>query len=339
MQLNQVTFTVQKPIDPADESYQIGFVVEGLYGSDARYYHLMGVDDRMLTGRYQLIPAQAHVDVHLPWFSRGGLDAKAGILLGAMGVETLDPTTRPFYTLSYTSEYSSPFEHLGALFTWHARPGVDVTVGVDTGNQTTFGRGDPNDEAAGYFGVTLGGLAGGKLTITQLSRIGPEDAIRSLGKSANGSMRYWNDIDVAYALNDRVSLTGEVNYVHDEGLRADAESVVGFAAFQVTPVLTFNARAEVYRDNTGLLVTSFPGDTGYMQSFRGGAVPSLAAPATTYGALTLGVTYKPAIGHGIHVFQIRPEIRFDRSLNGTTPFNDNRTQSMFTFGADATMGF
>jgi hypothetical protein len=55
--------------------------------------------------------------------------------------------------------------------------------------------------------------------------------------------------------------------------------------------------------------------------------------------MTLGLTWHPDIGHGVRVFEIRPEIRFDRSLNGTTPFNGSRNSGMFTFGGDAMIGF
>lgn len=55
--------------------------------------------------------------------------------------------------------------------------------------------------------------------------------------------------------------------------------------------------------------------------------------------MTLGVSYRPQIGHHVRVFMLRPEIRFDRALNGTTPFNGGRNNGMFTFGGDAVIGF
>ncbi|MBB2177552.1 outer membrane beta-barrel protein [Gluconacetobacter johannae] len=339
VQLNQLEFTLARAIDPSKNAYQIGFTLEGLYGSDARYYHLLGISDRAISDRYQLIPAQAHIDVHLPWLTSGGLDMQAGILQAPMGVETLDPTTRPFYTLAYTSEYSVPFQHVGAMFKWHVNTTVDVTFGVDTGNQTTFGNSDNNHEAAGYFGFNLNGLAGGKLNIIELSRVGPENAIAVLGARADSQMRYWNDINAAYQVNDKLSVTGEFNYLHDDGIRADTYSFVSFLSYKVTPSLTFNYRGEIYRDNTGQFVVSFLSNTAYMGAIAGATVPAEFAPPTTYGALSLGVTYKPDLGHGVRVFELRPEIRFDRSLNGTTPFNDGRNTGMFTFGMDGVLGF
>jgi len=338
-QLNQISVTLSKAIDPTKSEFQVGFMLEALYGSDARYYHLLGLSNKMTSDRYQLLPAQAHLDIHAPVFSKNGIDMQAGILPAPMGVEVLDPTLRPFYSLAYTSQYSVPFEHLGALFHWHVTPVIDFNFGVDTGNQTTWGRNDNNNAAAGYFGFNLNGLAHGKLTIAELSRVGPENAVASLGPRANTAQRWWNDIAAFYTVNQKLNLTAEFNFLHDDGLRAETWSVVTFAGYKITPSLTFNYRGELYRDNSGLFVVNFLNNQAYMNAFKGGYAPAETAPPTTYGALTLGVTYRPDLGHGIRVFALRPEIRFDRSLNGTSPFNDGRNTGMFTFGGDAMIGF
>jgi hypothetical protein len=36
---------------------------------------------------------------------------------------------------------------------------------------------------------------------------------------------------------------------------------------------------------------------------------------------------------------IRPELRFDRALNGTHPFNDSSERNQFTAGIDVIIGF
>lgn len=76
-----------------------------------------------------------------------------------------------------------------------------------------------------------------------------------------------------------------------------------------------------------------------MNAIAGRSAPTESAPPTTYGAMTLGVTYRTSLSKDYGYFAIRPEVRFDRSLNGTTPFNDNRNSGMFTFGGDAMIGF
>lgn len=338
-QLDQLTLTVARAVDTTASSYDVGFLIRGLYGADGRYFNIAGITDRMMTSRYQFIVPQAHLDIHLPWLTRHGLDMQAGILASPMGVESLDPSLRPFYTLSYTTEYSTPFEHVGAMFQWHLSDHIDALFGVDTGNQVSFGRGDNNHAAAGYFGLTMSSLANGKLSLTYLGRVGPENAIRSLGQRANSAQRYWNDLSGSYKISDRLSFTGELNFLHDDGLHANTYSFVSYLSYQLMPTLFLNYRGEIYRDDTGLLVTSFIANNAYMQATLGKPTVTQSAPPTTYGALTLGATWRPVLGHSVKLFEIRPEIRFDRSLNGTRPFNDLRNVGQFTFGADAVLGF
>jgi len=339
-QLDQIALTLTRAVDTASAGYDIGFLVQTIYGADGRYFNIAGLTDRLMaSSRYQFIIPQAHLDVHLPWLTHHGLDMQAGILGSPMGTENLDPSKRAFYTLSYTTEYLTPFEHVGAMFQWHVRDNIDAIFGIDTGNQVSFGRGDPNNAAAGYFGVAGSNFARGRLSFMYLGRVGPEDAVRAIGPRADGASRFWNDANATYKINDRLSVIGEVNYLHDNGLRADAYSFVTYVSYQITPSLTFNYRGEIIRDNTGLLVTSFLSDNAYMRATLGYPARTQNAPPTTYGALTLGVNWHPTLGHHVKVFQIRPEIRFDRSLNGTAPFNDLRTTGQFTFGADAIIGF
>lgn len=337
--LNQIALTIAKATDPTKAEFQLGFTLEALYGSDARYYHLLGVSDTWISSRYQLIPAQAHIDAHIPVFTKGGMEVQAGILQAPMGVEVLDPSVRPFYTLAYTSEYSVPFEHVGAMFRLHVSDHWDVLWGVDTGNQTTFGRHDNNDEAAGYFGASATGLADGKLALNWLSRIGPEDPIVALGETANRRMRYWNDINAAYTLTPKTTLTAEFNFLHDSGFRAETWSFVTFANYQLNKSWTLNYRGELYRDNTGLFVLNFLTNRAYMQAVAGETVPTQGTGPTTYGDLTLGASWHPDLGHGVRVFQLRPEIRFDRALNGTRAFNDQTDVGAFTISTDAVIGF
>ncbi|MFT8884612.1 MAG: outer membrane beta-barrel protein [Acetobacter papayae] len=354
-QLNQVVLTMQKANTGDAGEYQIGFTLQGIYGSDARYYHLVGISDQEWSSRYQLIPAQAHVDVHLPWATDGGLDMQVGILQAPMGVEVMDPTGRPFYTLAYTSEYSVPFEHVGAMFNWHVNKTVDVTFGIDTGNQVTFGTADNNSRPAGYFGINLNNLLGGKLKIVELSRVGPENNSILMGPYvANQAERFWNDINATLQVNDRLSVTAEFNFLHDQGLKthdtvngpfkaADAFSVVTFLSYVVSPSVTFNYRGEIYRDNNNAMVATFMGNNSYMNAISGHGASNLypgpGGHGTTYGELTLGFNYHPDLGKGVRVFALRPEIRFDRSLNNTHPFNGGRNNGMFTFGGDAMIGF
>ena len=139
-ELNQILMTITKPVDPKATGYAFGFTAQGLYGSDMRFNHFLGIGAFFMgRDRNQLNVTQGFVAAHLPWLFKGGVDVKAGLFTSPQGYETLDPSTSPFYSHSYTYNYAVTFNHLGVLTTTHVNDTLDVYLGVDTGNQTTFG--------------------------------------------------------------------------------------------------------------------------------------------------------------------------------------------------------
>ena len=60
--LHQLLVTAERPIDPASSSIDFGFKFQGMFGSDARYTHFLGMLDKSIKGRYQLDKiGRAHV--------------------------------------------------------------------------------------------------------------------------------------------------------------------------------------------------------------------------------------------------------------------------------------
>lgn len=338
--LNQIALTVTKPVDPIGDGYGLGVNLQIIYGADARSYIISGISDRWMNNRSQLTPTVANVAVHMPWLTKNGLDGQIGILSSPMGVEVLNPASRAFYSMSYTAQYSNPFEHVGGYFQWHVTDQYAVLFGIDAGNQMSFGKGNNNGEPAGYVGFSGSSLAGGAVSFTYLLRVGPEDARRLLGtERAHSAQRFWNDLNATWQISPKWSLTGEVNQLHDEGLHANTWSGVVWGAYAATSTLTFNARGEVYRDSTGLLVAQYPDDQGYAHALLGLPARVYNAPPTTYGDFSLNAVWRPHVGHHVKLLQIRPEIRFDRSLNNTRPFADFSRRGRILFGGDITVGF
>ena len=79
---------------------------------------------------------------------------------------------------------------------------------------------------------------------------------------------------------------------------------------------------------------------------RGFADPSaiVAGPqnwGTTYFSLTTGVTITPQVPKNPYVANVilRPELRWDTTLNDTTPFAGGTKRSQVTFGFDAIVPF
>ena len=338
--LNQALFTVQRAPDLKASGYDVGFAVQLMYGSDSRYYHYLDELDRDISGRYQLSFIQANVSAHLPWLTAGGIDAKAGQYPTALGFEAIDPSANPFYSHTFLDNFGLPFEHTGFQATAHVTDTLDLWFGVDSGNQTTLGAntGDNNGAPAGLFGFGLNNLAGGRLSLVARSHVGAENPSRAL-PDVNGALRYYNDIVLTYKASDRLAFTTEGNYVRDDYARAEGYGAVQYASYALSAAVTLNGRAEVWRDNNGYFVATYPGNLDYINAIGGFPNTAVTLPRTTYGEFTAGLTYKPAMPKPVTLLLIRPEVRWNRSFSGTLPFNDGRDRGQFTASIDAVLGF
>ncbi len=339
--LNGLTATVSRDVDPKATTTDYGFKLQALYGSDARIIHTLGVFDQLIHDRNQLDIVEADVSVHIPSLFANGLDIKAGIYPTPLGVEVIDPKANPFYSHSYIFNYGLPYKHTGALATAHVSDLVDLYLGVDTGTNTflAYGAGDNNNRPGGIAGVGLN-FMDGKLTVLALTHMGPEDSKRNT-PFGNSAMRYYNDVAIVWKTTDKLTLTAEVNYVKEDGFRAEGYGAAGYASYALSDNLTLNGRAEIWRDSTNFFVSTPANYLDYVAAERGTPANLITAAApTTYSEATIGVTYKiPGLPEKLTTAMFRPEIRYDRSLNGTTPFGDGKHQGRFTFAADLVLGF
>nr|WP_294510848.1 outer membrane beta-barrel protein [uncultured Rhodopila sp.] len=364
VQLNQLLLTAEKPLDPKNPDYQWGFKVQFMYGSDARFTQYLGEFNNTFPGdRYQFDLVEANVQAHVPFPTSGGMDIKAGQYATPLGYETINPVTNPFYSHSYIFQYGLPYEHTGLLTTTHVTPMLDLYAGVDTGTNTTFGPlGDNNGAVGGIGGFGLN-LYDGNLTVLALTHVGPEQATRALspiGINANGQWRAYNDAVITYKYSDALTLTTEFNWVRDaygfQNQPVNAFGVAQYGSYSLTETLTLNGRVELFRDDNNFFVAAYSGTNDPILSEQGLPLRSNAYGAngiygasphgnSTYGALTLGVTYKPTLPV-VTGLLVRPEVRWDHAFTTNNPYNQNYqavgnkgTGNSFTFGADVVVTF
>jgi len=98
--LNQLLFTVARDLDTTATSWEYGFKLQLMYGSDARITHSIGLFDQAIHDRNQFDVVEANGSVRIPVIE-GGVDLKVGIYPTPLGVETIDPKGNPFYSKSY----------------------------------------------------------------------------------------------------------------------------------------------------------------------------------------------------------------------------------------------
>ncbi len=350
-QLNQALVTMQRTPDPK-VPYDFGFALQGMYGTDARYLHYVGVLDRATDMRYQPAIIQANVQMHTPWLFAAGIDLKAGMYTSPIGSEAIDPSQNPFYSHSYIYNFGVPSLATGVLAIAHVNDMIDIYLDADTGVNTALGpyTGDNNSSYSWLTGFNLT-LLGGNLTILALTHIGPEDPGRVV-PLANRYNRYYADSVITWKATSKLTLTTELDWVHDDNPAVDSPTAYGlaqYASYALTDQFALNGRIEFFNDRNGFFVAAFPGNQDFATAQAGYATPLTAystGRGTDYGALTLGVTYKPAgLPAPISGLLIRPEIRYDTTLDGVKAFNGpsatgaGKDTGVLTIAADFVLTF
>jgi len=339
-ELNQFAPTATRPLDPNADDFDYGFIFQPMFGSDARYTHLLGVFTHASSSIDQFTIIESDALMHLPWTLGGGTDVKIGIFPSPLSAETTVPSNNPFYSHSYIFNFGVTVAHTGAFTVTHATPLIDVYLGIDAGNQTTPWH-DNNSSAAGWAGLGLN-LLGGNLTITWLNHFGPENPTGTTnlsGQVVDGSWRTESTITTVYKYNDNLTFTNDLNFAHDAGFNASAYGVAQYASYAVDTELTLQARAEIWRDDKGFFAAAFPGHLDALKALQGLPNGSLTffPQGVTYSEITLGANFKKSLPDPLGAILIRPEIRYDHAT--ARPFNNGRNSDSFTIGTDFIISF
>ncbi|MGJ0506682.1 MAG: outer membrane beta-barrel protein [Methylocystis sp.] len=138
--------------------------------------------------------------------------------------------------------------------------------------------------------------------------------------------------------------TTVLSYLPQHPKGAESYAIAQYASYKVNDIFKINGRVEYYRDANNFFVSAFPGYFDAINFLHGFYCPScIARPAnvgTSYLALTAGMTITPELPKLpiITGLILRPEVRWDTAVNGTTPFfrglnyngnGQSRSQGMF----------
>ena len=348
-QVNQMLLSIGRALDPKAEGYDFGFKLQGMFGSDTRYTHFGRLWDKVTRSPYQYSINEADLYVHAPWLTEGGTDITLGLFPTPIGFETIDASTNPFYTHSYIYNFGIPVNHSGGYAVQHVTPMLDVYAGVTGGNQTIIG--SDNNSSASFLGGLKVTLMDGALSVLALTHIGPENASRAI-KPLNASSynRAYNDIVVTYKATDALTFTTEFNYIREDlgsvqpsGIKnAEAGGVAQYAAYALNDQWTLNARAEVFFDTRSYFVGAYPSSQGPIRAVEGYSYPFIGySGRQTYGELTFGATYKPALPDwaGAVTMLVRPEARIDTVMNGTARYNNGKDRTAGLLSMDVVLTY
>jgi len=332
--LNQFVINFERALAPQPGEFDWGFKLQFMYGSDARFIHSLGLlSDTAATSIVQPDLVEGYLNLHFPIISEGGLDLKLGKFVTLEGAETIDPRTNFFYSHTYIFNFGIPFNHTGALATLHATKWLDLMAGVTRGvNASTD---DNNDSLAFHGGIGLN-FNEGKIVVAASTHIGPETP------NNNHDQRYLSDITTTWKITDKLTSITDLNYALDEVSDAQAYGIAQYFTYAINTWLTAGIRGQIFWDDDGFYVVSFANTHDPMRALEGEPTidpRTVGGGKTTYGAITAGVNIKPPMPKPLAGLAIRPEIRYDCSLNDTRPFNNSSDRDQFTAGIDFIVTF
>ena len=306
---NQAVINLERGLAPQPNEFDWGFKLQGMVGSDARFIHSLGLFDQTTDATVGPDLVEAYLNLHFPVVTEGGLDLKLGKFVTLEGAETIDPRTNFFYSHTYIFNFGIPFNHTGALATFHANKSIDLYAGLTRGVNTSVE--DNNGSIAFHGGIGLN-LFDGKLTALAATHIGPETP------GNNHDSRYLNDITTTWKITDKLTSITDLNYTLDDAADASAYGVAQYLTYAINNRITAKIRGEIWRDDQGFYAAQFADPHDPLRALAGEPVidpRTVGGGRTTYGALTIGLNLKPPVPKPLAGLAIRPEVRYGFSLH------------------------
>ena len=337
--LNQMSIVAERVLDPNATGFDWGFKFWFMYGSDSRYSKSLGLMDLTTDDRVQPDFWEISASVHIPIPATNGLDLKGGKYQDPMTAEGGDPRGNVFYTHSYIFNFGHPGNETGILATLHANKYLDLYAGINRGVNTTFQDNSHSPAFEGGFGLNL---LDGNLTVLGLTHDGPEDPHN------NRDWRYISDITTIWKVTKNFTSLTDLNLLYDSVSNGKwGGGVAQYFTYAINDWLQLGVRGEIWRDSGAFYVAQFRANNDVIHFARGDNLsptfprdPSnLGGGHTTYLEVTGGVTIKPPVPKPLTGLLIRPEVRYDRALTNTTPFNQGTKQDQWTIGFDAIIEF
>jgi hypothetical protein len=337
--LNQLVVTMERALDTEHpECFDWGFKVQTLVGTDARFIHYLGILDNFTDDAVQPDLVEAHVLMHLPILTEGGVDIKAGHFVTLHGAEVIYALGNPLYSHSYIFNFGIPFKHTGVLAITHLTDWLDVHSGLVSGINTGF---DDNNDAWSFHGGLGMKFNDDRVVMMHSLHIGPENddffAIVPPNVNANGDLRVIYDGVITVKIGCKLTSITDVNFGRDYGFDAYWYGTAQYFIYQLNDRISPILRIESWRDEDGFAAAKFGENDDFIDLQRGEvtAIDPVTgnAGAATYTALTVGVNIKAT-----DCLLLRPEVRWDWA-SGAAAFNDFSDSQQMTIGMDAILKF
>jgi hypothetical protein len=325
--MNQLDLQIARTV--ATDKFDVGGLVEVIYGTDAAFTHSSGMgfnghdpttdNDPAETGvgdtyraNYQFDVLQAYLTINVP--VGNGLKITAGKFVSLLGAETINPTGNLFYSHSWAFSAVN-YTDTGILGTYKVNDMLTVTAGVTRGWDMSLEDTNGAIDATGSFAIT----PMKNVNVALNWSVGPENF--------DDSSHYRTVIDpvVWWQMTDAFKLGFEGIYEYDGGRQGFAPTLshaygdywggVVYASYMINDYVTLNGRFEkahiyltpsntnIYDVTAGVTITPFP---------------------------------KDPIGSNL---MIRPEVRYDYCEDKIFSIGSGAFHDQLTFAADVIFKF
>jgi hypothetical protein len=317
--LNQVDLRVERDIVADPNKWDVGGMMEWIYGHDADYIHANGLDfygpGAGTTPDLQFDLTQLYVDFNIP--VGNGLIIEAGKFVNFGNYEYIHPTDNALYSHSYLFNFSSPFTMSGVTGKYAFNDNWALMAGVIRGwNQSLK---DTNGDNMSYI-AQLQWASGDKKWTSNLNTIvGPEQA------KNDSNWRYLLDWVLRWQYSDQLNFGFNGDFAYERHAALAAGDVGGdanwwggavYAGYKFDDRFTLNGRAEYFSDH---------------YAARG--------LGTDVYEATVGLAITPFPDqHWLKGLLFRPEVRYDYSTKSGI-FDGTEKNWQLTVGADAIYSF
>jgi hypothetical protein len=321
-QLNQFYLFAERATCTSGHGWDIGGRVDVSYGTDWRFFHAHGLEDRWNAERfYGIALPQLYADV-----AYNNLTVRMGRFYAQAGYESVMSQDNFFYSHAYVFQYGEPKTQTGLLATYRLSEVLALSAGFDRG----WDNWEDNNNNLEF--------------IARLQWNWPDDRTRVAFALTSG------DYDDAgrnnrtfYSILISHQITERLKYViqHDRGgdndggiNREDAEwyGINQYFFYELNERLAVGFRVEWFRDDDGTRVGGIGAPHGWT---LGPDIPNQRIGwAGSFYEMTLGVNWKPRPN-----LILRPECRWDWYEGpadglGRLPYGSGLHANQFTYGFD-----
>lgn len=328
LKVNQAWLFVHKPLN-TKHGFDWGFRVDGLFGTDARFAQNFGdqsLDYGSGTGDYGWAFAQMYAELGYE-----NVKLKVGQFGSPMAWEPFVSPFNPFYSHSYSC-YNVPLHFTGAMLEVALSQKLTVSGGWTAGTHSGF---DNRFGDNGFLGI-INYKAACNVSVAYYCFYGQFNGLNKLADANTQFFRYYDDmsqivqsLDVIWNVNKKLMsvtefLWSDSDYNWSIGANAHDYKAKTYGISQRL-VYTFNPKWNV----AGRI--EWMNTQNGMFDFR---QPTAQTDGIDLYEMTLAINWFP----NKH-FNLRPEIRYDWTHEGTGPFNGGTEKTQLSGGCAAILKF